>query len=85
MRTRVVATGESAAQQQTWRRCIDTALRQPDDILPWQAAPVVRQTTYLVRPRSAVLLTLALEGESVDATRTGGERPMGTVALYAPA
>ncbi len=52
-----------AAQQQTWRRCIDTALESPNDILPWKAAPVVRQTMYLVQPRSVVLLALALEGE----------------------
>ena len=45
-----------------WRRCIDTALKSPDDIWPWEDAPVVRQATYVVQPRSVVLLALALEG-----------------------
>ena len=51
-----------AERQQTWRRCIDTALKSPDDICPWEDAPVVRQATYVVQPRSVVLLALALEG-----------------------
>jgi glycogen operon protein len=55
----------SARPQQTWRRCIDTALEQPDDICFWKAAPVVKQTTYLVQPRSVVLFALALEGDVV--------------------
>jgi glycogen operon protein len=53
---------EAAERQQTWRCCIDTALESPDDICPWESAPAVRQTTYLVQPRSVVLLALALEG-----------------------
>jgi glycogen operon protein len=44
-----------------WRRCIDTALDSPDDICPWESAPVVRQVTYEVQPRSVVVLALALE------------------------
>jgi glycogen operon protein len=44
-----------------WRRCIDTALDSPDDICPWESAPVVRQATYEVQPRSVVVLALALE------------------------
>jgi isoamylase len=51
----------AAERQQTWRRCIDTALESPDDISPWETAPVVRQATYVVQPRSMVLLALALE------------------------
>jgi isoamylase len=51
----------AAERQQTWRRCIDTALESPDDISPWETAPVVRQATYVVQPRSVVLLALALE------------------------
>ena len=48
--------------EQGWRRWIDTALEAPDDICPWESAPVVRQPTYEVQPRSVVLLVLALEG-----------------------
>jgi isoamylase len=44
----------------TWRRCIDTALASPDDIVPWDVAPVVPQATYAVQPRSVVLLVKGL-------------------------
>ncbi|MGH8512431.1 MAG: glycogen debranching protein GlgX [Gammaproteobacteria bacterium] len=47
--------------QQPWRRCIDTALRSPDDIYLWAAAPSVAQASYVVQPRSIVLLALALK------------------------
>lgn len=40
----------------TWRRWIDTALETPNDIVEWQAAPVVQAGTYLVQPRSVVML-----------------------------
>jgi isoamylase len=46
---------------QAWRRCIDTALKSPNDICAWEAAPLVRQTTYVVQSRSLVLLALALQ------------------------
>ena len=49
------------ADRDVWRRCIDTALPSPDDILPWEDAPVVKETSYLVQPRSIVLLALALD------------------------
>jgi isoamylase len=56
---------------QAWRRCIDTALKPPDDICPWETAELVGQATYMVQPRSVVLLALALEG-------TAGNVPQGT-------
>jgi isoamylase len=49
------------ADRDDWRRCIDTALPSPADIQAWEEAPVVKQTTYLVQPRSIVLLALALD------------------------
>ncbi|HVO22209.1 MAG TPA: glycogen debranching protein GlgX [Candidatus Margulisiibacteriota bacterium] len=49
-----------AEAQQPWRRCMDTALASPDDIYPWNVAPVVTQATYTVQPRSVVLLALPL-------------------------
>jgi glycogen operon protein len=49
-----------AERGQAWRRCIDTALAAPDDICPWETAPVVTQAAYLAQPRSVVLLALAL-------------------------
>jgi glycogen operon protein len=45
-----------------WRRCIDTALVSPDDFSPWDAAPAVAPGTYVVQPRSIVVLALALPG-----------------------
>jgi glycogen operon protein len=52
----------SAECQQAWRRCIDTALESPADISPWESASVITQATYVVQPRSVVLLALSLEG-----------------------
>jgi isoamylase len=46
---------------QGWCRWIDTALASPDDVCPWECAPVVRQATYDVQPRSVVLLVLPLQ------------------------
>ncbi|MBR0740358.1 glycogen debranching protein GlgX [Bradyrhizobium liaoningense] len=46
---------------QAWRRCIDTALKPPDDIYPWETAAVVGQARYVVQPRSVVLLAQALK------------------------
>jgi glycogen operon protein len=39
-----------------WRRCIDTFLDSPNDISTFPEAPTVDDSTYLVRPRSVVLL-----------------------------
>jgi glycogen operon protein len=55
-----------AEHQQEWRRCIDTSLDSPDDISPWDSAPVVGQATYLAQPRSMVLLALKLEGSALE-------------------
>jgi glycogen operon protein len=52
--------------RQRWRRCIDTALESPDDIYPWDKAPLVAQTTYVVQPRSVVLLALKATAEGVS-------------------
>jgi isoamylase len=49
-----------AESQQHWRRCVDTALTSPDDIYPRNQAPLVAQATYVVQPRSLVLLALPL-------------------------
>jgi glycogen operon protein len=49
-----------AQRQQRWRRCVDTALASPDDFCSWESAPFVEQATYVVQPRSAVILALPL-------------------------
>ena len=45
---------------EAWRRCIDTALPSPEDISLWRDAPVVPTGSYLVQPRSIVLLARSL-------------------------
>jgi isoamylase len=52
-----------------WRRCIDTALDSPDDILSWQQAPVVTASHYVAQPRSVVLLALGLQRAGEGAAR----------------
>jgi isoamylase len=52
-----------ANSEQLWRRCIDTALASPHDINHWDTAPPVRTTTYVVQPRSVVVLARALHPE----------------------
>ena len=39
-----------------WRRWIDTALSSPDDISAWENAQPVPGSTYIVEPRSVVIL-----------------------------
>jgi isoamylase len=51
--------------RQPWRRCIDTALPSPDDIRRWEVAPIVAQASYVVQPRSGVLLASGVE-KAVD-------------------
>jgi isoamylase len=59
--------------QTAWRRCIDTALASPDDIVPWDTAAPVDQATYVVQAHSVVLLTLALRSSRAgDAQRGDG-------------
>jgi glycogen operon protein len=50
----------TAAKDQVWRRCIDTALASPDDIWPWDLAPSLADRSYLAQPRSVVVLALKL-------------------------
>ena len=41
---------------ETWRRWIDTALDSPDDIVPWETAPAISDSTYRAEARSVVML-----------------------------
>jgi isoamylase len=45
-----------ADAESSWRRCIDTYQDPPDDICDWSDAHRVEGTTYLVQPRSVVIL-----------------------------
>ena len=40
----------------SWRRWLDTALSSPDDIVPWDSAPLVTDEYYRVEARSVVML-----------------------------
>ena len=40
----------------SWRRWIDTALEFPQDVVPWQTAPVWSAHTYRAAARSVVVL-----------------------------
>jgi isoamylase len=44
-----------------WRRCLDTALPSPDDILPLECAPALAGDRYVVQPRSVVLVAQGLQ------------------------
>ena len=45
-----------ADETESWRRCIDTYLDPPDDICGWSNGPRLEGATYLVQPRSVVIL-----------------------------
>ena len=42
--------------QEPWRRCIDTNRDPPEDFCSWADAQPVAGSTYLVQPRSVVIL-----------------------------
>jgi glycogen operon protein len=46
----------------TWRRWIDTALPAPEDIVPWETAQTVIDSSYLVQPRSVACLVTPGDG-----------------------
>jgi pullulanase/glycogen debranching enzyme len=46
-----------------WRRCIDTFLDSPHDIVDWERAPSVPGHSYRAEPRSVVVLFAGLEPE----------------------
>jgi glycogen operon protein len=50
----------TAAVDQRWRRCIDTALDSPDDISPIEQAALFTGSRYVAQPRSVVVLALGL-------------------------
>jgi glycogen operon protein len=46
-----------------WRRWIDTSLDSPEDIVDWDRAPRITETTYLVPPRTVVFLVMPLAAD----------------------
>ncbi len=59
-----------------WRRIIDTSLSSPDDVRAWADAPTMEAPTYVVQPRSVVLLIAALRD---DQRRPEVSRPSTTL------
>jgi len=51
-----------------WRGCLDTFLESPHDIRRWEDAPVLRGGSYLVQPRSVVVLL----GRKLNGARRDG-------------
>jgi glycogen operon protein len=46
----------------TWQRWLDTSLDSPDDIVPWEKAPRLKDNTYRVADRSVVILYAKSKG-----------------------
>jgi glycogen operon protein len=55
-----------------WRRCVDTSLDSPDDICDWAKARMVSGATYLVQPRSVVLLVAEVPRRTELSERLAG-------------
>lgn len=51
------------ASHEPWRRCVDTYLDSPEDIIPWSKAPQVNSDCYEVESRSIVILISAIRKE----------------------
>jgi isoamylase len=49
-----------------WRRWIDTWLESPQDIVPWQTAPLFSDQTYRAAPRSVVVLFAEIRGMAIS-------------------
>ena len=58
-----------------WRRIIDTFLDSPDDVRAWAEAPVLEGTTYVVQPRSVVLLFAATTSAALAPRPVTAGRP----------
>jgi len=58
-----------------WRRWIDTFLDSPDDIVDWDAAPVVSGHRYHAEPRSVVLL--CTDGLSMSVVQSSHAQQLG--------
>jgi isoamylase len=52
--------------QEVWRRCIDTYRDPPSDFCSWTDAQSVQGSTYLVQPRSVVILLARAELEAAS-------------------
>ena len=60
-----------------WRRIIDTSLDSPDDVCAWADAPTVPDSTYVVQPRSVVLLIAIASARSRSESAAARRRTRG--------
>ena len=58
-----------ADSAQFWRRCLDTALESPEDIMTWDMAPRVSRLEYVVQARSTAVLALRLDQQDGSSDR----------------
>ena len=58
-----------AGSNEPWRRRLDTAQASPDDINRGETAAIVAEDSYVVQPRSIVVLATALKGAAAPHTR----------------
>jgi glycogen operon protein len=73
LRFELPAAGEAGA----WRRWLDTSLESPEDILPWDEAPHISESSYTAQARSIAILVLRENERSASrelARRPGVER-----------
>jgi isoamylase len=50
----------ASGSDDAWRRWVDTSLPSPNDVVAWEKAPRLIETTYRVEPRSLALLVMPL-------------------------
>src|SRR5262249_44333168 len=53
-----------AAPDGGWRRWVDTALASPQDLVPWEEAPLHADGLYKVVPRSVVVLVARRDADA---------------------
>jgi isoamylase len=61
---------------QGWQRWVDTAREAPEDICAGPEFPPVLEATYVVQPRSVVLLVAHLAGDTAAVLRGPGDASM---------
>jgi glycogen operon protein len=58
----------SSIKPALWRRWIDTSHEAPEDIVPWQESPIIREYSYRAASRSVIVLWARLGDEATSGT-----------------
>jgi glycogen operon protein len=69
LRFELPAAGEAG----TWRRWLDTSLESPEDILPWDEAPYIAESSYTAQARSIAILVLRSRENESERSRKGAD------------